>query len=192
MGKSYGFVEITGVVAAIHAVDCMCKVSQVKLETWERKLGGRLVTIVVSGDISSVKEAVEAANLQGIRKPVASGVIASPHEEIRRLVELSAERCKAGSAEAGERTAEMKKESRKPPESTEAEEEEASRKQSEVTESGEEEANRKLPEATEAGEEEAAATITEITSEGAPAKNSPKAWKGHGRGGRKPREYKSI
>ena len=44
---SLGFIEITGVVAAVDALDIMCKTSGVELATWERKLGGRLVTIVV-------------------------------------------------------------------------------------------------------------------------------------------------
>ena len=39
MGKSYGFIEITGVVAAINALDIMCKTADVELASWERKLG---------------------------------------------------------------------------------------------------------------------------------------------------------
>ena len=61
MGKSYGFIEITGVVAAINALDIMCKTADVELASWERKLGGRLVTIIVQGDVAAVTEAVEAA-----------------------------------------------------------------------------------------------------------------------------------
>ena len=89
---SLGFIEISGVVAAVDALDIMCKTSGVELATWERKLGGRLVTIVVRGDVSSVPEAVEAAAQKAIKKPVAQGVIANPHSEIIRLVELSASR----------------------------------------------------------------------------------------------------
>ena len=51
MSKSYGFIEITGVVAAIDALDIMCKTADVELASWERKLGGRLVTIIVEGDV---------------------------------------------------------------------------------------------------------------------------------------------
>ena len=91
-GTSLGFIEITGVVAAIDALDIMCKTSGVELATWERKLGGRLVTIIVRGDVASVTEAVETAAAKAIKKPVASGVIANPHEEIIRLVNLSASR----------------------------------------------------------------------------------------------------
>ena len=92
MKKSYGFIEITGVVAATVALDIMCKTADVKLATWERKLGGRLVTVVVEGDVSAVKEAIEAVKAGCIKKPVATGVIANPHEEIRRLVAQSASR----------------------------------------------------------------------------------------------------
>ena len=89
-----GFVEVSGTVAAVDALDIMCKTSNVELETWERKLGGRLVTLVISGEVAAVTEAVEAAKANAIKKPVASGVIASPHEEIKRLVALSASRLK--------------------------------------------------------------------------------------------------
>lgn len=92
MGKSYGFIEISGVVAAVDTLDIMCKTADVELVTWERKLGGRLVTIVVQGDVSSVTQAVEAARTSAIKKPVAYGVIASPHEEIVRLMKISASR----------------------------------------------------------------------------------------------------
>ena len=89
---SLGFIEISGVVAAIDALDIMCKTSGVELATWERKLGGRLVTIVIKGDVAAVTEAVETAAVKAIKKPVAKGVIANPHEEIVRLVNLSASR----------------------------------------------------------------------------------------------------
>lgn len=98
MGKSYGFVEITGVVAALDALDIMCKTAEVKLATWERKLGGRLVTLVIQGDVSAVTQAVEAAAQKAIKKPVACAVIARPHEEIERIVRLSASRFRKGEA----------------------------------------------------------------------------------------------
>lgn len=89
---SLGFIEISGVVAAVDALDIMCKTSGVELATWERKLGGRLVTVIIRGDVAAVTEAVEAAVKNAVKKPVASGVIANPHEEIERLVALSASR----------------------------------------------------------------------------------------------------
>ena len=94
MSKAYGFIEITGVVAAINALDIMCKTADVELASWERKLGGRLVTLIVEGDVSAVNEAVEAAVANAIKKPASYAVIARPHEEIVKLVELSASRWK--------------------------------------------------------------------------------------------------
>ena len=102
MGKSYGLIEITGVVAAMDALDIMCKAAEVTLSTWERKLGGRLVTIIVEGDVAAVTAAVEAAAAQAIKPLAASGVIANPHEEIVRLVKQSSSRFMAASKEDGE------------------------------------------------------------------------------------------
>lgn len=97
MGKAYGFIEITGVVAAMDALDIMCKAANVELATWERKLGGRLVTLVIEGDVSAVRQAVEAGSTQAIKKPAATGVLPNPHPEIVRMVELSASRFKGKS-----------------------------------------------------------------------------------------------
>ena len=94
MSKSYGFIEITGVVAALDALDIMTKAADVELSSWERKLGGRLVTIIVEGDVSAVTAAVDAAVAGTIKKPVSYAVIANPHEEIVKIVELSAARWK--------------------------------------------------------------------------------------------------
>ena len=60
MGNAYGFIEIVGVTAAMDAVDIMCKAADVRLASWERKLGGRLVTLIIEGDVSSVQTAVDA------------------------------------------------------------------------------------------------------------------------------------
>lgn len=96
-------IEVSGVVAAVDSLDAMCKASDVSLVTWERKLGGRLVTIIVEGAVSDVKAAVEAATdicTKNRHILASSGVIASPCEEIRRMVERSAGRLKKDSAKA--------------------------------------------------------------------------------------------
>lgn len=92
--NALGFVEISGVTAAMDALDIMCKAANVELVTWERKMGGRLVTLIVQGTISAVTAAVDSAVNRAIKKPVASLVIANPHEETMRIVNLSAERLK--------------------------------------------------------------------------------------------------
>ena len=92
--KSIGLIEVSGVTAAIDCLDIMCKSADVEFVTWERKLGGRLVTVVVEGQVSAVTAAVENAMANAIIKPVSHAVIASPHEEVQRLLELSASRMK--------------------------------------------------------------------------------------------------
>lgn len=89
--KSLGFIEIQSVTAAITALDNMCKAADVQLVTWERKLGGRLVTIIIEGEISSVNAAIECA-VNNSLKACIHAVIANPHEEIVRIVEMSSKR----------------------------------------------------------------------------------------------------
>ena len=88
---------MSGVVAAVESLDAMTKAADVTLVTWERKWGGRLVTVIVEGTISDVTAAVEAA--KHITKAnghilASSGVIASPSEEIRKMAEFSRQRMK--------------------------------------------------------------------------------------------------
>ena len=90
--KSLGFIEITGVVAALDALDIMTKSANVSLVSWERKLGGRLVTMILTGEVAAVNAAVENACKQAIKKPVAHLILASPHEETWKMVEFSAKR----------------------------------------------------------------------------------------------------
>ncbi len=95
MAGSYGLVEVSGVVAAIESLDAMCKAANVKLLTWERKLGGRLVTLIVEGEVSDCKAAVEAAiNITKVNGHIMAshGVIAAPSDEIKKMVALSAKR----------------------------------------------------------------------------------------------------
>ncbi len=94
-GTSYGLIEVSGVTAAIDSLDAMCKAADVSLVTWERKLGGRLVTIIVEGTVSNVTAAVEAACQACKREGLimaSNGVIANPAEETRKMVALSASR----------------------------------------------------------------------------------------------------
>jgi len=92
--KSLGFFEIPSVAAAVNALDTMCKAADVQFVTWERKLGGRLVTIVIEGEVSAVKAAIEAARETALLKVAAYAVIPNPHEETIKMVELSASRMK--------------------------------------------------------------------------------------------------
>ena len=55
--KSLGMVEVKSLTASLDAVDIMCKASNVEFVTWERKLGGKFVTVIVEGDIAAVHAA---------------------------------------------------------------------------------------------------------------------------------------
>ena len=92
--ESLGLIEVSSVTGALDALDVMCKTANVSFVTWERKLGGRLVTIIVKGSVSAVTEAVDAAMARGLVTPCAHAVIANPHEETARIVEISASRLK--------------------------------------------------------------------------------------------------
>ncbi len=90
--NSLGLVEVQSVTAAVDCLDIMCKAAEVKFVTWERKLGGRLVTIIVEGQVSAVTAAVEAAVAGAVIRPASHAVIANPHSETERMVMLSASR----------------------------------------------------------------------------------------------------
>ncbi len=90
--KSLGFIEISSVTAALEALDIMTKTADVKFVTWEKKLGGRLVTIIVQGNVAAVTEAVNAAADNALLQPCVKAVIANPHSETMRIVNQSAER----------------------------------------------------------------------------------------------------
>ncbi|MDY3250363.1 MAG: BMC domain-containing protein [Candidatus Choladocola sp.] len=88
--KSLGLIELPNLADAVEALDIMLKTADVKFLTWEKKLGGRLVTIIIQGSVSACQAAVEAAKTSASGRIVASAVIANPHEETMKLVRLSA------------------------------------------------------------------------------------------------------
>lgn len=87
---SIGMVEVSGLGDAIIMLDDMCKVADVEFAATERKLGGRLVTIVVKGELTAVKASVDAgvARAQSLGSYKASQVIARPHKEILPFLHL--------------------------------------------------------------------------------------------------------
>ena len=50
--KSIGLIELPNFADAVEAVDVMLKAAEVKFLTWEKKLGGRLVTCIIQGEVS--------------------------------------------------------------------------------------------------------------------------------------------
>lgn len=102
MQGALGFYEVSGVTAAVTALDIMCKTADVRLVSWERKLGGRLVTLMISGGVSDVTQAMDAAKAGGLVPPCASVVIANPHPETIKIVELSRSRTDKKAAKSGD------------------------------------------------------------------------------------------
>lgn len=91
--SAIGVVEINFFTNALIALDEMLKASDVHLVSCEKKLGGRMVTIIVGGDTSSVNAAIEAVYATGGRigeKNIKVAVaISNPHPEIKRLLNIA-------------------------------------------------------------------------------------------------------
>lgn len=75
-------------VAAITGLDAMVKAADVKLIHVEKRLGGRLVTVVVQGEVSAVTAALEAgaAAAKEVGKVKCREVIANPHPGVMRFL----------------------------------------------------------------------------------------------------------
>ena len=81
MSESIGLVETKGVTGSIEASDAMAKAASVSLVK-QIQIGGGFLTVVVKGDVGSVKAAVDAGAqaASSVGELVASHVIARPHE----------------------------------------------------------------------------------------------------------------
>jgi microcompartment protein CcmL/EutN len=87
--EAIGVVEAKYYTTALQVVDAMCKASEVEYLGSEKVLGGRLVTTIVGGSISSVKAAIEAARqvCEGREELLKNAVVITrPHEEIMRFI----------------------------------------------------------------------------------------------------------
>ncbi len=83
MSDSIGMIETKGYVGSVEASDAMVKAANVALSK-QIQIGGGFLTVLVKGDVGSVKAAVdagaEAANRVG--ELVSSHVIARPHADL--------------------------------------------------------------------------------------------------------------
>lgn len=87
--QALGLIETRGALPAIEAADAMLKAAEVRLLE-KTKVGGGLITIVVTGDVAAVKAAVDAgaAAVERIGEGClyAQHVIARPHDELEGMV----------------------------------------------------------------------------------------------------------
>jgi ethanolamine utilization protein EutM len=81
MPTAIGLIETKGLVALVEATDAMAKAASVQIVK-RVSIGGGLVTTVVTGDVGSVRAAVEAgtAAAQQVGELVGSHVIPRPAE----------------------------------------------------------------------------------------------------------------
>ena len=88
MENAIALLEVQAMVTAIVGLDAMVKAANIKLIHVEKRLGGRLVTVVVEGSVSAVTAAleagVEAAKVVG--NVACAEVIARPHADIMRFI----------------------------------------------------------------------------------------------------------
>ncbi len=75
-------------VAAIAGLDAMVKAASVELIHVEKRLGGRLVTVVVEGSVSDVTAAAEAGKAAAaeVGNVKLCEVIARPHPEVMKFL----------------------------------------------------------------------------------------------------------
>jgi ethanolamine utilization protein EutM len=89
MSDSLGMVETRGFVGSVEASDAMVKAASVALVR-TIQIGGGLITVVVKGDVGSVKAAVEAGSeaAKRVGELVCSHVIPRPHPDLLKQVGL--------------------------------------------------------------------------------------------------------
>jgi carbon dioxide concentrating mechanism protein CcmO len=82
-----GLIETQGFTAAFEAIDTALKTANVEVLARE-KLGGGYITIVIKGDVSAVRAAIDAgkARVEGLGKLIAAHVIASPSKDVLALL----------------------------------------------------------------------------------------------------------
>ena len=81
--KAIGLVETKGLIGLVAATDAMVKAANVEVVK-RIEIGGGLVTVIVSGDVGSVRAAVEAGArvADQVGELVGSHVIANPAEGV--------------------------------------------------------------------------------------------------------------
>lgn len=91
--KAIALLEVQALVAAITGLDAMLKAADVRLVHIERRLGGRLVTVVVDGSVSDVQAAALAGKVaaEKVGKVKLCEVIARPHPEIQKFIYTDSE-----------------------------------------------------------------------------------------------------
>jgi ethanolamine utilization protein EutM len=85
--SSIGMIETKGLAALVCATDAMLKAAKVQFKGW-KKVGSGLCTTFVTGDVASVKAAVDAgaAAARSVGEVVNVHVIARPHDDLHTVL----------------------------------------------------------------------------------------------------------
>jgi len=86
-GNALGLIETMGLIGLIGAIDAMLKAASVEMASSVIKLDGGVVSVMVRGDVSSVRAAVEAGAEAAARigELRAAHVIPRPDEAVVRV-----------------------------------------------------------------------------------------------------------
>lgn len=87
--EALGMIETRGFAAMVEAADAMVKAAKVELVGYE-KIGGGYVTVIVRGDVASVRAAVEAGvkAAEKVGEIVSTHVIPRPHDNVDSALPL--------------------------------------------------------------------------------------------------------
>ena len=83
MSEAIGMIETKGFTGSVEATDAMVKAANVSVVK-SILIGGGMITVVVRGDVASVKAAVDAGARAAskVGELVGSHVIARPHDDL--------------------------------------------------------------------------------------------------------------
>jgi microcompartment protein CcmL/EutN len=86
VGEALGMIETRGLVSLIEAADAMVKAANVVIVAWD-KVDAGLVTVLVRGDVGSVKAATDAgaAAARRVGELVGVHVIPRPADDLERI-----------------------------------------------------------------------------------------------------------
>ncbi|MEI7766893.1 MAG: BMC domain-containing protein [Phycisphaerae bacterium] len=84
--QALGMIETKGLIAAVEACDAALKSANVQY-VGQHRVGNGLVAVLLTGDVSAVKAAVDAGVAAGSKlgQIASSSVIARPHEETNKV-----------------------------------------------------------------------------------------------------------
>ncbi len=83
MSEAIGMIETKGFTGSVEATDAMVKAANVSVAK-SIPIGGGMITVIVRGDVASVKAAVDAGSRAAskVGELIGSHVIARPHDDL--------------------------------------------------------------------------------------------------------------